>query len=1250
MKLSTLVFLLFAGISTFAQGPRFVSVNPETTEMTIKNFGGSSIDISLYRLCSLFDYDGLNMADVTVIDGDLMLSPNEEVSFTWNTSGMNPAGSDLGLYLPTGLFTSAAAMVDFVQWGSAGNGREPVANQAGIWVSGTFVTGGFPYVYTGNGTENGVGFWETETIGGNSTLVINEVDTDTPGTDILEFIELYGEPNESLDGMVIVFINGSTDASYYSASLDGYSLNNEGFFVIGNSGVANVGHIFPNNTLQNGPDAVVIYYGSVGDWTNGTLLSTENMVDALVFDTDDNDDAGIMVLINADQESANEAGGGSPVTQSNSRVPDGGIQRNTNTYVQQVPTPGASNTFDCLGAQVETVDGLNEIVVCTGTPEAIITMSNNSTAEFASYFYVVTDANNNILFVSEDNTVDVSNAPLGVCHIYGLSFTGALDAATTELGDPLDLIASSQCTDISINFVSVTKQDCTCDGGSVAGNGSENSIIVCIDDEDDIVTFTNTSTALDATYAYLVTDENNNILYFIDGDSQNFNEGPEAVCRVWGLSYNGTLDPATTTAGLPAGDILSDGVCASLSTNYITIIKQECVVVDGCSDMFFSEYLEGSSFNKAVELYNPTNLILNLAEYEIRLYSNAAIVPSTIDVLEGTLGPGETYVLINDQAAQAIQNQADATSGVTFFNGNDALELVHNGVVIDVIGLVGDDPAGDFWVVGDGGTNEHTLVRKVDITEGTTDWAIGATQWDVYNQDNTTFLGSHTAYPCAQTPQVNLSNSGLFVNEGDGSIEFYVQAFNLTDETTCTLSLLSATATENIDYTFLLPQDIIFEDGNSPQIPFTVTILEDDEEESMENLIISLTCPVPEIVIVNPELTVSIIDNDTPIPIYPIISVTGINEEGVADSIGVVCEIHGVVHGVNLRPEGLQFTLIDETDGIGVFSSDQNFGYTLAEGDSLHLIGTIEQFNGLTQIVLMDLTYINSDNPLMVPGFVTLLDEITESSLVRIKCVELVDPSQWTNTGVGFNVDVNDGVNTYQLRIDADTDVFGTPAPEGRFSVIGIGGQFDADSPYDSGYQLLPRYLADFTEPISATYELSGDLFGECLFGDEGVEGNTTWIADTDNAGNYSWEFSWNGDVVGSYSAEGQEIDFSFDDNGITNWSIDEITVTLSVTDDENLCTAISTITYCVGFPMSISESTRFVSVYPNPSEGVFNLQSDENLTSCEVYGLDGRLVQSTAMNTNSAIIDLTSLSNGIYILEMRVSSGAINRSTLIKE
>jgi hypothetical protein len=1238
--------LMLAALTSFAQGPRFTWINPATTEMKIKNFGANAIDISSYRLCSLFDYDPMVAGDVTLISGDFNLAPGEEVTFSWNTSGMAEAGADMGLYLPSGLFSSAAAMVDFVQWGSAGNGRENVANQAGLWVAGTFVTGGFPYEYTGDGTQNGVNFWQTEVIGGNSSIVINEVDTDTPGTDILEFIELYGEPNESLDGMVLVFINGSTDASYYSADLDGYSLNQEGFFVIGNAGVPNVGHIFNNNLLQNGPDAVALYYGDGADWPNGTMLSTDNIIDALVFDTDDVDDMGIMVLINAGQASANESGGGSPVSHSNSRVPDGGVQRNTDTYVQQVPTPGTFNQFQCIGAQIETqVDGLTSVTLCGGV-DATIAVQTNSTAQ-ATYFYVLVDENNTIVAISQESTVDLTTEVAGLYYIYGISFTGVLDPNTTEAGDPLNGITSSDCYSQSDNFITVNLLDCTCDGGEISASNNEETIIVCLDNDADLFSFSNTGAALDATYQYLVTDENNNILFFIEGDSYDFNDGEAAICRVWGISYNGVLDPASIAPGMPATAITTDGVCVVLSSNYITIVKQVCVVTDGCSDMFFSEYLEGSSFNKAIELYNPTDLILNLSEYEVRLYSNASLVPTNTEILTGTLAPGETLVLINDQASAAIQNQADLVSGATFFNGNDALELVHNGVVIDVIGIVGDDPAGEFWVVGDGGTNEHTLVRKVEITEGTTDWAIGATQWDVYNQDNVSFLGSHTAYPCSETPQVNMSNSGLFVNEGAGSVTFNVQAFNLTDGTTCTIALSSATAIAELDYSFVLPQDITFDDGNSDPVTFTVTILEDEEEESLENLVISLTCPVPEIEIVNPELTISILDNDQPIPLYPIIAVTGIDEAGVADSVGVLCELHGVVHGVNLRPEGLQFTLIDETDGIGVFSSDQNFGYTLVEGDSLHLIGTIEQFNGLTQIVLADLTYINSDNPLMAADFVTALNEATESQLVQLKCVELLDPSQWTNSGVGFNVDVNDGVNTYQLRIDADTDIFGTAPPAGRFSVIGIGGQFDADLPYDSGYQLIPRYLADFTESITADYTLSGDLVGDCLFGDEGVFGNTTWQAETDGAGNYSWEFSW---VGGTYNTEGQEVDFSFDDNGIQNWSIFEMTVTLSVTDEDNLCTAISTITYCVDFPSNISENASAVSIYPNPSNGEVTLKSTEHIQSLELYSLDGRLLLSEQLNASNAQLQLGRFASGMYVLEFRFASGARSRQNLVIE
>ncbi|WP_143288179.1 lamin tail domain-containing protein, partial [Calothrix rhizosoleniae] len=94
-------------------------------------------------------------------------------------------------------------------------------------------------------------------------IIINEIDADTPGADAAEFIELYdgGVGNTSLDGLVVVLYNGNGDTSYAAFDLDGFSTNAEGYFVLGNSGVSNVGLEFDNGTLQNGADAVALYVG-----------------------------------------------------------------------------------------------------------------------------------------------------------------------------------------------------------------------------------------------------------------------------------------------------------------------------------------------------------------------------------------------------------------------------------------------------------------------------------------------------------------------------------------------------------------------------------------------------------------------------------------------------------------------------------------------------------------------------------------------------------------------------------------------------------------------------------------------------------------------------------------------------------------------------------------------------------------------------------------------------------------------------
>ncbi|MBR9915040.1 MAG: T9SS type A sorting domain-containing protein [Algicola sp.] len=162
LRISLLMLFIF-GITTafFNAQVRIVEVDPATERATIKNFGASMLDISTYRLCSKIKYGTLS--NMTVVSGSLQLMPNAEVSVTVALSGGNAldAQADLGLYLPTGSFGTAANMIDFTQWGSGGNGRENLAVQNGFWTAGTFINVSPPYEFTGTVTDYGVAFWDT---------------------------------------------------------------------------------------------------------------------------------------------------------------------------------------------------------------------------------------------------------------------------------------------------------------------------------------------------------------------------------------------------------------------------------------------------------------------------------------------------------------------------------------------------------------------------------------------------------------------------------------------------------------------------------------------------------------------------------------------------------------------------------------------------------------------------------------------------------------------------------------------------------------------------------------------------------------------------------------------------------------------------------------------------------------------------------------------------------------------------------
>ncbi len=208
-----------------------------------------------------------------------------------------------------------------------------------------------------------------------------------------------------------------------------------------------------------------------------------------------------------------------------------------------------------------------------------------------------------------------------------------------------------------------------------------------------------------------------------------------------------------------------------------------CLSQDACPEPFFSEYIEGSSSNKAFEIYNPRSTSLDLTEYVVYRNNNGSLTPTDSLFPQGTIAAYDVFVLGNPSANPAIIAEADTTHTMSFYNGDDAvwLKSLVSGDTLDIIGVIGEDP-GSGWVVGSGATNNTTLIRKYEVTQGQTNWVIGATEWDVFSIDMTDSLGAHTTEIIPTTTESIWSSVATdltvdFTDESTGDVSTYLWDF-----------------------------------------------------------------------------------------------------------------------------------------------------------------------------------------------------------------------------------------------------------------------------------------------------------------------------------------------------------------------------------------------------------------------------------------------------------------------------------------
>ena len=614
-------------------------------------------------------------------------------------------------------------------------------------------------------------------------------------------------------------------------------------------------------------------------------------------------------------------------------------------------------------------------------------------------------------------------------------------------------------------------------------------------------------------------------------------------------------------------------------------------------DIFFSEYAEGSSNNKYLEIYNPTSETISLDGYA---YPNVSNAPTTVGVHEfwntfetgATIAPGAVYIIAHGSADQTILDKANETHNF-LSNGDDGYALAKGTetdyTYIDFVGDFNGDPGSGWDVAGvTAATKDHTLVRKETVISGNTDWTASAgtnaddSEWIVKDKDDWTDLGKHNEVVEPTVTSVEFSSSDIRLFEDDVTVYAVLSITNssATNATTVDVVLTSGDASDIGDYT---TQTITFEAGSSDSDSVAISITEDELTEYKEDFVFELqNVAGGESAELGTKSTFTLsLDNDD----YE--STALILNEFLADPAADdenTTEIEGDANGDGVR-DGSQDEFIElinsgsESMDLSGYEIHDRTGlrHTFADGSLLPA--------GMPYVVFGGGLPVNIDNPLVDTASTGYIGLNNGGDLIVVK----------DNSGVEVIIFEYGGPTPYNGGADQSL----TRDPD-------ITGDFVLHSSTAGGLAFTPGLKND-----NVSFDADGD----------GVADDYDNCPDTPE-----------GESVDENGCADSQKDT--DGDGVTD-DIDECANTPSgaLVDDKGC-----------ELPLFVEKVSFVNKIYPNPASEILKVELDNSLVLNKylINDLNGKVIEATIVGQKLRYleIDIKSFNSGLYILNLEFEKG----------